>query len=317
MMGSREAAFAFAGLLLLAVLPGPIPAQQVRAAVVADTVRVGDVVPVAVRLTVEPGHRVVFPDTLPLGDDRLENAARVRERLDTLEDGRTEATAVYSVTPWRVGELPLPALEIPVVAGSERVRTVTASLPGLDVLSVLPEDTAGIELKPAKGVIGRSWSWWPIVLALLAVLAIVLAVLWWRRRRGREAPAVAALAISPRERALGRLQEAREAGLVESGAMKEFYTRVSEAVREYAAALESGWSEDLTTSELLSRVRQQAGPSAAAGLASLLRPADQVKFARRLPDRETALAEWEATRRWVLEFRWPPPQESGDREVAA
>jgi hypothetical protein len=41
--------------------------QTARAAVLADTIRVGDVVPVAVRVTVGPGERVGLPLLLPLG----------------------------------------------------------------------------------------------------------------------------------------------------------------------------------------------------------------------------------------------------------
>ena len=110
-------------------------AQDVRTAVGGDTLHVGDVVPVAVRLTVGPGERVVWPDTLPLGDREgdLENAARVRERVDTLSDGRLQVTGIYAVTPWRPGETELPELPIRVVSGDERVRTLTASLPTLDV----------------------------------------------------------------------------------------------------------------------------------------------------------------------------------------
>ena len=291
-------------------------AGQARSAVVADTIRVGDVVPVAVRVVAEPGQRVAFPDTLPLGDDRVENAARVRVRIDTLSDGRTEATGIYAVTPWRVGELALPALEVPVVSGRERVRTVTASLPALEVASVLPADTAGIEPKPAKGVIGRSWAWWPILLALLALLALAAALFWWLRRRRGAVDLPLVPAVSPRERALARLQEARDAGLVEAGRWKEFYTRTAGAVREYAAALDRAWGEDLTSTELAGRVRRQAGVQEAAGLGDLLRAADQVKFARRVPDRETALAEWDAARRWVVAFTWPPPVEATPEAAA-
>jgi hypothetical protein len=296
---------------------GPAYAQDARTAAVADTIRVGDVVPVAVRVVAEPGQRVAFPDTLPLGDDSAENAARVRVQVDTLDDGRIEATGVYAVTPWRVGEVTLPALEVPVVSGSERVRTVTASLPALEVASVLPADTAGLEPKPAKGVIGRNWAWWPIILALLALLALIAAIIWWLRRRRGAVDIPLVPAVSPRERALARLQEARDAGLVEGGRWKELYTRIAEAVREYVAALESAWGEDLTSTELAARVRREAGVQEAAGLAELLRAADQVKFARRVPDGETALAEWDAARRWVLAFTWPPPRPEETPEAAA
>jgi hypothetical protein len=294
------------------------PAQQARSAIVADTIRVGDVVPVAVRVTVERGERVLWPDTLPLADEALESVARVRERVDTLADGRLQVTGVYSLTPWRTGTLELPDLPLRVMADREVARTLTAELPALDVISVLPPDTAGVEPRPAKGVIGRSWSPWPFLLALLALAALVVAAVWWRRRRADAvvAPPLAP-AVPPRERVLARLQEAREAGLVEQGAMKEFYTRVSEALREYLEAVGPGWGEDLTTTELLGRFRAQVGPEAAVALGRVLRAADQVKFARRRPDPGTAVEEWESVRAWVLAFDWPPRRSSVEGEEAA
>ena len=293
-------------------------AERVQTAVLGDTILVGDVVPVAIRVTVEPDERVIWPDTLPLTGESVENASRVRERVDTLPDGRLAVTGLYSVTPWRTGEVPLPDVDVEVRTGREKVRTLTATLPALDVVSVLPADTAGLEPKPAKGVIGRSWSWWPILLVLLALLALVGGIIWWRSRRGSMVEEIAPEpAAPPRERVLALLQEAREAGLIERGATKEFYTRVSDALREYLARIGSGWSEDLTTTELLARFRSQVGPTEAAHLADILRPADQVKFARREPDPPTAIAEWEATRSWVLGFEWPPRRTVDEQGEAA
>lgn len=316
--GATAAVAIAAALVLAAVGSGPIlapsdaaaqqdPAPQPRTAIIGDSVRVGDVVPVAVRVVVDRGQRVAWPDTLPLAGDELENVARVRERVDTLPDGRLEATAVYSVTPWRTGELPLPDLPLRVVRGNESVRDMTTALPSLDVLSVLPADTAGVEPRPAKDVIGRSWALWPIILAVLALLALIGAIIWWRRRRATAAEVVPLEPpVPPRERVLARLQEARDARLVEAGAMKEFYSRVSDALREYLAAIGPGWGEDLTTTELLARFRAQVGAEEARSLGEVLRPADQVKFARREPDSATAHREWEAARAWVMEFEWPP-----------
>ncbi len=293
---------------------GTVPgAGPVRAALGADTIRVGDLVPVAVRVSVAPGERVAWPDTLPLAGSEAENAARVRVRVDTLADGRLEAEAVYAVTPWRTGEVELPQLAVGVVAGDESVRTRTVPLPVLRVTSVLPDDTAGIGPKPAKGVVGPSWAWTSILAAVLAALAVLGALVWWWRRRYPPELALEAPRADPRERALGRLDAALQAGLLEQGAMKTFYTRVSHAVRGYLADLDPDWGDDLTTTELLGRFRRQVTRTDAAALAELLRPADQVKFARRQPDATTARAEWQRARDWVAS--WPPPLP--EREEAA
>lgn len=305
------------GGLLAAVLvvPRPLVGQEARAVLGQDTANVGDVVPVGIRVVTAPRERVVWPDTLPLAGTDAENAARVTERVDTLEDGSLARTGLYAITPWRVGELELPEVAVDVVGGDESPRAVRASLPTLLVVTVLPPDTTARTPRPARGVLGASWDWLAVGFVLLLAAGVVAALLWWwRRRRGEaveETPWTPV--IPPRERALAALQEARDSGLLERGEWKAFYTRVSEAVREYAAALEGSWGEDLTTTELLARFRVQVGPGEAFDLGDVLEPADQVKFARREPDGDTALAEWAVARSWVRGFHWPPPREAPER----
>ena len=59
-------------------------------------------------------------------------------------------------------------------------------LPNINVVSVLPADTTGVQPKPAKDVLGPDRLWWPwILLAALILVALALAYWWWRRRRAR------------------------------------------------------------------------------------------------------------------------------------
>jgi hypothetical protein len=290
--------------------------QTARAAVLADTIRVGDVVPVAVRVTVGPGERVGLPLLLPLEGPDLENVARVQERVETLDDGTSQVTGVYTVTPWRPGPAALPPLAVHVQDPGGTARTVQVTLPELEVVSVLPAAADLVDPMPPKDVLGRSFAWWPLLLLLLVLLALLAVGIWWARRRRRTPEAVAAPvpAVPPRERALEALRKARDAGHVERGEWKEFYTRVSMALRDYLDAVDPAWGEDLTTTEVVARVRQAAGPEAAASLAGLLRPADQVKFARRVPTGQEALDEWAAAVSWLQSFQWPP---RGELEAAA
>lgn len=290
-------------LVALALLGGvvhAVHAQRVSTAVVPQTITVGDVFHAAVRVELPAGAEAAFPDTLALPSGDIEAAARVRVQVDTTAIGRT-ATALYALTAWRANEdVQLPDLAFNVRAPGGGVSTVTASFPVFQLSSVLPTDTAGIEPKPARDVWGASRLWWPILLALAALLLVALLAWYvWRRRRPREIVQPAKLGIPPRQRALDRLAHARTAGFVERGELKPFYTELAAALREYLEAIEPLLGADLTTGELAMHARRRGAPPVLLELIRILGRADLVKFARARPTAAEAYGDLDAARRWV------------------
>ena len=91
-------------------------------------------------------------------------------------------------------------------------------------------------------------------------------------------------------------------GLVERGEFRVFYGRLTETLRHYAAAMESRWSTDLTTSELAVRLRADAGMQDALELTRILGAADMVKFARAVTTRDNANGDLDAARAWIERF---------------
>jgi hypothetical protein len=166
---------------------------------------------------------------------------------------------------------------------------------------VLPADTTNIEAKPPKDVWGASRVWWPWLLALALLIALAALAYWWYRKHRRQQPVAVAMApvIDPRERAMQELQRIREMRLLEQGQFKDHYVRVSEVLRGFAADVEGEWSTDLTTDELAPRLKSR--PDAAL-LLKLLRSADTVKFARRVPSMTEARADMDDAEGWVSAF---------------
>ena len=294
-------------LLALGLVGAAVPgyAQRVATGISRDTIRVGDAFRAVVRIAVAPGTGVLMPDTLPAVED-IENAGNVRLRRDSTSEG-VSVVAAYPLTAWRPGPLALPALAVIVQEGTAE-RTLSIDLPDIAVLSVLPADTTGIEPKPLKDVLGGSRIWWPWLLAaLLLLLALALAYWWYRRRKGAGQPPMEALPmIMPRARALEELERIRKLGLIERQEFKQFYTLVSEVVRQYMASAERAWSTDLTTDELAHRTRQ-AGDAAAA--ISVLRSSDHVKFARGVATAADARSDLEKAHDWISSFRVIQPGE--------
>ncbi|MFW6078425.1 MAG: hypothetical protein ACODAE_02310 [Gemmatimonadota bacterium] len=149
------------GLGTAAAAPGA--AQQARAVVSPDTVSVGDVFRVAVRIDVPADAVVRFEDTLAVADDAgdLENAEPVRRFEETGADDGRSVTAVYRLSAWRPGTIELPDAVVTIRGSDGPERTIAAPLPAVHVLSVLPADTAGVEPREAKDVVGGERRLWP------------------------------------------------------------------------------------------------------------------------------------------------------------
>ncbi|HEX6132563.1 MAG TPA: DUF4381 family protein [Longimicrobiales bacterium] len=301
--------------LLLLVLAAPAArAQRPQAAVVPESIRVGDVFHAAVRMPLPAGTRLAVPDSLALVED-VEQAGAREVRIDSAGAAR-HATVLYPLAAWRPGSYQLPDLQLRVIhAAGDSVLTV--SLPAFEVTSVLPADTAGIEPKPAKDVLGANRLWWPILLALLlAAIIATLLYIWWRRRRGAEEPVVFTPGVPPRDAALARLDALRREGLIERGELRELYERLTETLRHFVAAVEPRWSVDLTTSELAARMRSEVDITDALELTRILGEADLVKFARAETTRDNARRDLEAARAWVERFAAAEPELPDEQRAA-
>jgi len=269
-------------------------------AVVPDTGNVGDAYRVAIRIQLPRGIVPSFPDTLDISGD-VENTARSRVQVDSTADGVTY-TATYSLTGWRPGLLPLPQVAIPLSGGSS--ATVSATLPPLQIASVLPADTTGVEPRPPHDVWGASRIWWPWILAALLFLVAVAALLWWlRARRANQPLAPAAPLESPRERVLRELVELEQRRWIERGEWKRYYSGLTGILRTYLASIDADWSPNLTTHELaavLGSTRDRIMP-----ILRVFERADLVKFARASVTAADARADLQQAREWAQTFEAP------------
>ena len=132
-MTRATAALALGALVGLAL---PVAAQTPRVAVKPDTVTVGEVFRVAVRVDLPPGTTARFADTIAVAGD-VENAAPMRRVDGTGSDGDARATAVYRLSAWRPGTIPLPDVPVGLAEEDGTARTVVARLPSIRVRSVL------------------------------------------------------------------------------------------------------------------------------------------------------------------------------------
>lgn len=263
---------------LVAALLSVQAAQEVRVqrAVVVqpETVTVGDPFRVVVRIRAPRGADIGFPDG-PDSSGAVEAVDPV-QIVSSPDSSVTDQSAVYRLTAWDVGRLPITLGNVR-VAFERTVQEVALGEISVFVASVLPADTALHVPKPARDVlpIPAPWWWWLVIAAAIAAL---IALLWWWLRRRRRLELIAA--TDPYEEAVAAFARIEALGLVAAGERGRYVALMVEVVREYLARIDEGADLAYTTSELLAATRDT--PIIPGNrLAALLVEADLIKFARR------------------------------------
>jgi hypothetical protein len=264
------------GATPVAAAQGPtrIPVQA-GAVVDRDTVTVGDVVQLVVRVRAPRGATVNFPAAVDsLGPVQSLEPPTVRDGADTLD--YADRVATYRLAAWDVGTQPIRLGEV-LVQTDDDERRVQLTLPSLIVRSVLPADSALRVPKPARPLLPVQapvpWWWW--LVAALAAIAIGLGIWWWRRRRAGALPPPGD-PYGDAEHEFDRIEKLRLADVGEPGRHAALMTDV---LRRYVAARVEHASLALTSAELLAAVRGEPGLPYDR-LQRLFAAVDPIKFAK-------------------------------------
>lgn len=243
---------------------------------------------------------LVVERTLPVGAVAvpLEAAAFAPwlvEQVEVAEQpgppGSRVVVARVQVRATGVGAVPARELCLPYVAADGSAARHCGTLPGLHVLSGLPEPAGPVEwaVLPRVPVV-RLWPW---LVGLVLLCSVGIA---WRRQR-RRAPATAGLpmaapaaAESAAAQALRRLRALVLPGPVPAAGQQEFAAACSGVLREYLAAQYRLPAAVRTSQELVAACPAATDrPAAIEALRQSLLPCDLVKFAARaLPPVEQA-----------------------------
>lgn len=278
-------------LLLLVLLcgVGGVKAQNVEYIAEVDTnyIMIGDQIHFRMKVLAEPGARVNFPvlkDTLAKGIEIVSGPVRdsVEER-----DGRMLIEESYVITSFDTGVYVLPSVPIQVLR--EDFNNVLRTDP-----IQLIVNTYVVDLQKGYNdiVMPKSAPWTfgeilPYVLWVLLGLAVVALIVWIVRKRKRHEPIFANVkpAIPPYELAIQALEEIKKEKLWQSGKTKEYYTRLTDAIRAYLngelgiSAMEQTSFETLRDLEKNKNVTKEQREK----LAMMFETADFVKFAKAEP----------------------------------
>jgi len=269
-------------------IPTDANAPQVSAAASPTTVTLGHKFTLFVTATFEAGVEVNLREPLDLGP-AFEVTRKLSEDKPT-GDGRTTREWQIEVIAWDLGDLVIPPIAVTYTAfgKASQVGTNTVKLQVNGLLGDVVDDPKAMrDNAPPKDLLTRDWFWLYVSIggALLIGSLITIIVLIRNSRRRRMALGGIGVRLVSRkfdsasERALYRLLEIERSGALDrDDDRKQGHADMVEVIREYIASRYHVVTQDLTSSELMAKLRPVAPEAERTTIESWLERCDIVKY---------------------------------------
>ena len=248
---------------------------------------IGEQTRIRLELSVDTGYSVSIPELEKELMPGIEILDKRRERKSLNENRRNLYTDEYLITSFDSTLYNIPPFKV-LVDSSEYFSNPLAL-----AVYTMPIDTANLQnICGPKDVwdVELTWEEYRDSVHLgIIVLVLALALAWVVVRFVKNKPIIRIVKIKPKEPshivALNRIEEIKnDDAWKDDDNVKEYYTRLTDALREYMFARFGFNAAEMTTSEILDYLRTIDNKENIAELKEILETADLVKFAKLHPD---------------------------------
>ena len=262
-----------------------------------NDITVGDTV--QLRLLIEADEDLhIYLDLIDLNNlQHVEMESPKVKRVKFRETGLDEVVAnkalyevIYPLRAFAPGKHTLPPIKIKYTDADGNDASIQTPVYSFEVRAVKPADATEIkDTKPPLGPPRSSLAYILVVVLLLTIIGVFILLYLRKRFQPTDLPIKAPVRRPPHEVAYERLKQIEAMNLVAQGRMKEYHTEITQVIRQYIEARYSIPALELTTEDLLERLRHTAIED---GNLSLIRNffahCNLVKFARYQPSKPEA-----------------------------
>jgi len=252
---------------------------QVQVELEPRKITVGDPVELTVSLPIPNDASVIMPDPEAFAPAEI-------IKVDTLRISKEDISVRYTISSFEPGKIELENLPV-ILSYENRTDTLMVNAGTIVVESVLNPADSSMEIKDIHPPTKLFWTFRDVLPYLLVIIGIIIIAVatWliWRKikiKRGEIVP-VGPPPIPPHKVALARLEDLRIKKLWQNGFLKEYYSELTEIVKEYIGGLYKINAPEMTTYELLEIKNKWAGNDEYfRQIKRILTSGDLVKFAR-------------------------------------
>ena len=252
-----------------------------------QTIRIGDQTNLRLIVHQPLKEKVNFPK---LADTLTSKVQIVSSRLDTVIDqndhNRVTVTQSYIITSFDQGTYTIPSYAIGSAGGVLKTNEIT-----LMVQTVQVDTTKAIyDIKQPLAVSYTLWDWlkdhWIWVAIGLAVIVAIIGVIWYLKKRPKVEKVIIQVKpdVPAHTIALNKLQQLRDKKLWQQDAVKQYYSELSDIIREYLEKRYVIKTQEKTTDEIFAALKyMDIANEYRVKLSQVLILADLVKFAKEKP----------------------------------
>lgn len=293
-----------------------ISEKQVKATTDSSTIKIGYQFHLTLQASATPSQQLVWPQ-IP---DSFDHFLVVnRSKIDTLrQTGNNIYRQRITLTNFDSGYWKIPAFSFGMVSGDSAVTSAALTTDSLFInVSTVPVDTAR-PFKPIKQIIGVPFNilaYWPYILGGLIILAILIWLIFFRKKRTIEKPEKIIPQEPPYDQAIKKLHALEEEKLWQHNEVKLYYTRLTDIVRLYIQRQFGINAMEQTSDELLQKIKpitklnQQKN-----NLQYILQTADLTKFAKLQPVQEDHEVSMKKAYE-IVEWTRPKKEEQMNKEL--
>lgn len=268
---------------MLLLLSTSLFAQKVATSIDTTKNTIGAEFKLTFKTDVDTLSKVVFPDLKNFG------ALEVIQSypIDTiLKNDRYELIKKYGLTQFDSGKYMIPSVRILInnkVVLSDSLLVEVANVQ-VDTLKQKMYDIK--DIIPAQNTIG---DWWKYLLGLLLIAGIGALIYWFVKKR-KKTVIEDEIYKTPIEKATNKLNKLEKKELWQRGEVKEYYSELTDIVRNYIEEAIEIPAMESTTSELIDglkvaslKKKMKLSKETIENLFTVLKQADLVKFAKSKP----------------------------------
>jgi len=296
-------------LIILFLWPTIVYAVSVKPSIDAKNLTVGD--------------KFVYRNELPAGSEvesmplegKLGDAAVLSPIFKVKSPKPDGEVFACTLAVYQPGEAKIPTFSFR-QANSSDTTIYSGDTLTINIASVLPPDTTGLQMADIRGPRRLRGPIWPYLVAPIVVALIALGIIWLRKKLRRKISEPSVPPIPPWEMAFKRLDELKASRHLDFGRFKQFYFDLSMIIRIYIEERFETLAVESTTLEIKSDARlKELEPQLYDRLFELFNCADMVKFAKSIPTAKEAESDLAFAYDFVVRTKPAPVAPEGEKVI--